>query len=167
MTAGGGYGNLVSQRWESMQFTGQNCSASPAKQLRRIPSNVQVGKKNRSRTSPCWSYKHKIFLHIFAWLEFPRETLLWKSKTILLIIQLDQGWLATLRNHVTSSDTAHGVCTVSYQREVLAVTFPVDLRIDSSKWQLPEVLVPSSPKCVYWNAHHFLRIHVPFSLYSF
>lgn len=51
----------------------------PPKQFRNVPSNIHVGKKNLSRTSPCWSYKHKIFLHILAWLECSRKALLWKS----------------------------------------------------------------------------------------
>ena len=126
MMAGGGYQNVTSQRWESIYPAGQNVRLGfavtwknqnelfgqpnnsqgrivpPPKQFRNVPSNIHVGKKNLSRTSPCWSYKHKIFLHILAWLECSRKALLWKSNEDYITYCLD--WPRVVCHFETSYD---------------------------------------------------------------
>lgn len=69
-------------------------------------------RKNRTQ----WSYKHKIILHILAWLEFPRKALLWKSLKdyTLLIVQIHEKLFVSLEKIPwPAAKSAHSVWTVS------------------------------------------------------
>lgn len=99
------YWTLMGQRWVHHS----QCRALPRFSKYGMSSiNYHVEWKNLAKES-CWTGRNKIFLHIWEWLGFLRNTQQWHCWSNVLLMTVSQDLFATSRLQMTRGKSVHNI----------------------------------------------------------